>query len=76
MGESRPGNRAQARAPEARLPVPPWIRGEENRRRWLLAEAIAWELFGPDGVAAVMGATRAIFFSDIPTDGAPEFRRR
>lgn len=46
---------------------PPYVSGEEQRRRWDLAAAIARRLFGEAGEAQVWMATRSIYRSEIET---------
>lgn len=40
---------------------PPYVRSEQERRRWELATAIARRDFEGDGAAAIWMATRAIY---------------
>lgn len=46
---------------------PPYVRSEEQRRRWALSEAIARELFAGAGEAAVWMAARSIYMSPLKT---------
>ncbi len=48
---------------------PPYIRDDGERRRWDLCIVVAMQSFDEDQeTAAVWQATRALYFSDIPTD--------
>jgi len=46
---------------------PPFVTSAEDRERWDRATDLAQAIFGDDGEAAVWGATRALYNSDIPT---------
>jgi S-adenosylmethionine:tRNA-ribosyltransferase-isomerase (queuine synthetase) len=50
------------------LPYPFYVQTEEQKNRWDASTKVAMAIFDePQGTASVIGATRSIYHSDIPT---------
>jgi len=58
------------RTPPPAATYPPYVSTAAEARRWDLAEAIAWALFGdlPGSAAVIWQTTRTLYHGPLPTD--------